>query len=133
QHLLDRYPAGKRVGVAPIGAEAKIARPHGGRKAGRDRFLAEREMARALDQVLQEQIERALLSLADLDLHAIPAQPHLLADLRVQLRLLALGGRRPALLLEHDLDLERTTRRGPAGLRRRGGTIPTRHGVRPAP
>src|SRR3954470_5125071 len=37
-------------------------------------------MARALHQVLQEQIEGALLGLAQLELHAIHAQPQFLAD-----------------------------------------------------
>jgi hypothetical protein len=44
-------------------------------------------MARALDQVLQEQIERALLGLADLDLDAIQAKPRLLADIVIEARL----------------------------------------------
>ncbi len=68
QHLLDRHAARQRMGVAAIGAERQIAGLHGGGAAGGDRFLAEREMARALHQVLQEQIEGALLGLADFDL-----------------------------------------------------------------
>ena len=87
QHLLDRHAARQGVGVAAIGAERQIAGLHGDGKAGRDRFLAERQVARALDQVLQEQIEGALLGLADLDLDAIQAKPGLLADIVIEARL----------------------------------------------
>ena len=74
------------MGVAAIGAERQIARPHGGGEAGGDRFLAERKVARALDEVLQEKIERALLGLADFDLHAIHAKPRFLADIVIEAR-----------------------------------------------
>ncbi len=87
EHLFDRHAARQRMGVAAIGAERKIARLHGGGAAGGDRLLAEREMARALHQVLQKQIERALLGLANLDLHAIHAKPCLLADIVVEARI----------------------------------------------
>ena len=87
QHLFELHAARQRVGVAAIGAERKIARFHGGGAAGGDRFLAERQMARALDQILQEQIERALFGLANLDLHAIHAKPGLLADIVVEARM----------------------------------------------
>jgi hypothetical protein len=59
------------MGVAAIGAEREIAGLHRGGEAGGHRLLAEREVARALHQVLQEEIEGALLTLADLDLHAV--------------------------------------------------------------
>src|SRR5690348_17430781 len=48
--------------------------------------LAERQVARALDQVLQEQIERALLGFANLDLAAVEPQPRRLADVVVEAR-----------------------------------------------
>jgi hypothetical protein len=48
-------------------------------------------VARAFDQVLQEEIERALLALADLDLQAVHGQPHLLADVVVDARTGAVG------------------------------------------
>ncbi len=86
QHLLDRDAACERMGVPAIGAEAQVSRLHGGRKPGGDRLLAEREVARALHQVLQEQVEGALLGLAQLDLHAIQTQPQLLADIVVEFR-----------------------------------------------
>ena len=54
--LVDRHAAGERVGMAAIGAEAEIALTHGRGEAGGDRLLAERQMACALDQVLQEEI-----------------------------------------------------------------------------
>jgi hypothetical protein len=71
------------MGVAAIGAEREIAGLHRGGKAGRHSLLAEREVARPLHQVLQEEIEGALLTLADLDLHAVHGQPHLFADVVV--------------------------------------------------
>ena len=80
EHLLDRHAARQRVGVAPVGAERQVAGLHRNGKSGCDRLLAERQVARALDQVLQEQIERPLLGLAQLELRAIEAQPHGLAD-----------------------------------------------------
>jgi TPP-dependent pyruvate/acetoin dehydrogenase alpha subunit len=73
-------------GVAAIGAEAEIARPHRGGEARRHRLLAEGEVTRALDEVLQEQVERALLGLADLDLGTVELEPHLLADIVVGTR-----------------------------------------------
>ena len=54
QHLGDRDAAGQRVRMAPIGAERQIARLHGLGKACGDRLLTERQVARALDQVLQK-------------------------------------------------------------------------------
>ena len=86
QHLLDRHAAGQRVGVAAIGAERQVALLHRHREARRHRLLAERQMARALHQVLQEQVEGALLGLADVDLAAIELQPRLLADVVVEAR-----------------------------------------------
>ena len=65
QHLLDRHAARQRVGVAAVGAERQVALLHGGGEARRHRLLAERQMARALHQVLQEQVVGALLGLAD--------------------------------------------------------------------
>jgi hypothetical protein len=38
--------------MAAIGAEAEVALLHGGAEARRDRFLAERQMARALEEIL---------------------------------------------------------------------------------
>ncbi len=99
QNLLDRHAASERVGVAAIGAERQVARLHRGGKAGGDRLLAERKVARALDQVLQEKIERALLGLADLDLHAIHAKPRFLADIVIEGRR---RGQRAVFDLGHD-------------------------------
>ncbi len=66
--------------MAAIGAEREVAGLHGDGEAGRDRLLPQRQMARPLDQVLQEQVERALLGLAQLELGAEQAQPRRLAD-----------------------------------------------------
>ena len=79
--------------MAAIGAEAQVPGTHRDREAGRDRLLAEREVARALDQVLQEQVERALLAFADLDLNPIQAQARFLADIVVQAGPAAAGAR----------------------------------------
>ena len=49
-------------------------------KAGRDRLLAEREVACALDEVLQEQVVGALLGLAQFELGAVEREPRRLAD-----------------------------------------------------
>ena len=84
QHLLDRHAARQRVRVSAVGAKRQVARLHGGGKTGGDRLLAERQVARALDEVLQKQIERALLGLADLDLRAIQAKPRFLADIVIE-------------------------------------------------
>src|SRR5262249_37960690 len=64
--------------------EAQVPGPHGHGEAGRHRLLAERQMAGALDQVLQKQVVGALLGLADLELDAIKPQPRFLADIVVQ-------------------------------------------------
>jgi hypothetical protein len=52
-------------------------------KARRDRLLAERQMARALDEVLQEQVVGALLSLPEVDLAAVKLEPGRLPDVVV--------------------------------------------------
>ena len=83
QHLLDGHAARQRMGVAAVGAERQVARLHGRGEAGRHRLLAEREVAGALHQVLQEQVVGPLLGLADLDQHAIHLEPQLLADVVV--------------------------------------------------
>src|SRR5439155_1401670 len=44
-------------------------------ESGRDRLLAEREVARALHQVLQEQVVGALFAIADFDLQLVQSQP----------------------------------------------------------
>jgi hypothetical protein len=102
KHLFDRHAAGQRMRVATIGTKRQIAGLHGGGAAGGDRFLAERQMARALDQVLQKQIERALLGFANLDLQAIHPEPRLLADIIVEARI---GGERAVLELGHEIPL----------------------------
>ena len=68
EHALHRGAAGERMRVAAIGAERLVALAHRDAKPRRDRLLAERQMARALDHVLQKEIEGALLAVADFDL-----------------------------------------------------------------
>ena len=84
EHLLDRHAARQRVGMAAIGAEDEVARLHGGGEAGGDRLLPEREVARALHEVLQEQVEGALLGLPQQHLQTVQFEPRVLADIVVQ-------------------------------------------------
>src|SRR4029077_18204876 len=77
--------------VAAVGAECVVALFHGAAEAGRDRFLPEREMARALDQILQEQVVGALFGLPQAELRVVKLEPHLLAD--VVVRATAVGRR----------------------------------------
>jgi hypothetical protein len=44
-----RGAARERMVMAAVGAEAVVVRPQGDREPGRDRLLAERQVARALD------------------------------------------------------------------------------------
>ena len=84
QHLLDRHAARQRVGVAAIGAERQVALLHRAGEARRDGLLAERQMAGALHEVLQEQVVGALLGFAEHDLDAVKFEPRFLADVVVQ-------------------------------------------------
>ncbi len=84
EHLLDRHAARQRVRMAAIGAERQVARLHRGGEAGGHRFLPERQMAGALDEVLQEQVEGALLGFAEQNLRAVEFEPHVLADVVVE-------------------------------------------------
>ena len=81
EHAIHRNAARERVGVAAIGAEGQIARFHGGGETGGDRFLAERKMAGAFDQVLQKEIVGALLGFAQFDLHAVHAQAQFFGEI----------------------------------------------------
>ena len=115
QHLLDRHAARQRVGMAAIGAERQVARLHGGREAGRHRLLAERQVARALHQVLQEQVEGALLGLPEFHLHAVHPKPHLLADVVIDALAGTIG--RSGWLLAHGRTSKSGPRRGRLALR----------------
>ena len=83
QHLLDRHAARQRMGVAAIGAERQVAWLHRPGEAGGNRLLAERKVARALDQILEEEIVGPLLGLPDYELQAEEFQSKLLADVIV--------------------------------------------------
>ena len=100
QHLLDRDAARQRMSMAAIGAETQVAFDHGLGKAGGDRLLSEREMAGALDQVLQEQIVGALFRFAQAHLRAIQSQALGLADIVVQAG--ARLGLRPVFCCRHE-------------------------------
>ena len=95
QHFLHGNAARQRVGMTAIGAERVVALLHGTSKARRHRLLAERQMAGALDQVLEEQVERALLGFADHYLGAVHRQALFFADVIVQIG--AGSSRRPVL------------------------------------
>jgi hypothetical protein len=85
------------VGVAAICAERKIAGLHGGGEAGGDGLLTERQVAGALDEILQKQIVRALLGLANLDL-----QPIRLSSPMSSLRLVFAASARSSILAMND-------------------------------
>ena len=88
EHPLHRRAARQRMRVAAIGAEGFVALAHRDPEPRRDRFLPKRQMAGALDQVLQEQIVGALLAVADFDLQAEQLQPRFDADVVVARRAL---------------------------------------------
>ena len=70
-------------------------------------------MARAFDQVLQKEIERALLAFADLDLQAVYGQPLLLADVVVDPRAGAVG--RLGRVFQHERYLDKGSVNGQPG------------------
>jgi hypothetical protein len=80
QHARHRRAARERVGVPPVGAEGPVIRSHRHAEAGGNGLLPERKMARALDQVLQEEVVSALLAVAQLELHAVERELRLAAD-----------------------------------------------------
>ena len=51
--------------MAAISAEGVVIFVHGDAKAGGHGFMTERQMAGALDQVLQKQVVRPLFAIAD--------------------------------------------------------------------
>src|SRR6266699_1130273 len=57
--------AGEHVVVPAVADERVVVRAHRGRHAGRDRLLSHAQVGGPLDQVLQEQVVRALLELPD--------------------------------------------------------------------
>src|SRR5882757_7488285 len=69
------------MGVPTICAEAPVAALHGRTESGGDRLLPDRQMAGALDQILEKQIIGALLDHANLELAAVQGQPRCGVDL----------------------------------------------------
>jgi prephenate dehydrogenase len=86
EHLLDRNAARHRVRVATISAEAEVAWLHCLGEACRNSFLAERQVARALHQILKEEVVRALLGLSQRILTAVEPEAGVLADVVVNFR-----------------------------------------------
>ena len=83
EHSLHRRAASERVSMAAIGAERLVALAHGDAEARRDCLLSDRQMAGALDHVLQEEIVGALLAVANFHLEAEELQPAFKADVVV--------------------------------------------------
>src|SRR5260370_25947002 len=67
--------------VAPISAEAPVAGLHRCTESGGNRLLPNRQMAGALDQVLEKQIIGALFHHANLELATVQGQPRRRVDL----------------------------------------------------
>jgi hypothetical protein len=67
------------MGVSAVRAKGKIARLHGGAETGGHGLLAQRKMAGAFYQVLQEKIVGALLGFPDFELRAVHPQTNLFA------------------------------------------------------
>src|SRR6185369_9943924 len=81
EHALHRRAARERMRVAAIRAERPVVGTHRHAERSGDRFLAKRQVARALDQVLQKEIVGALLAVAQLELQAIKLALRFAADL----------------------------------------------------
>jgi hypothetical protein len=79
-----RSAARKRVSVAAVRAERFVALLHRHAKSGRDRFLSERQMARALDHILKEKVVGALFAVSYLDLKPEELEPPIQTDVIVQ-------------------------------------------------
>src|SRR6267378_5846608 len=76
--------------MAAVGAEGVVVLVHRCGEPGRDRFLPEREVTRALHQILQKKVVGSLLAIADFDLQLEQPQPRRFWDLLVSLRRLRL-------------------------------------------
>ena len=83
EHSLHRRAASERMRVAAISAERLVALPHRDAEARRHGLLPDRQMAGALDHVLQEEIERALLAIANFHLEAEEPEATVKADVVV--------------------------------------------------
>jgi len=81
QYARHRGAPRQRMRVAPIRAETPVAGPHRRTECGGNRLLADRQMAGALDQILEKQIIGALLDRANLELAAVQSQPRRRVDL----------------------------------------------------
>ena len=71
------------VAVSTVGGERVVVGAQGDAERGGRRFHAGGEVARALDEVLQEQVVEPLLELADLLLAPVELQPGLEVDVGI--------------------------------------------------
>ena len=69
--------------MAAIGAERPVVLFHGGGEPGGDGFMPQRQMRRALDQVLQEQIVGTLFDMADFQQRTPQREARFLANVVV--------------------------------------------------
>src|SRR6185437_12033391 len=91
EHSLHRGAPSERVRVAPVGAKRLVTLAHRDAEARSDGLLPNRQMARTLDHVLQEEIERALLAVANFHLEAEELEATVEADVVVLQQVARLG------------------------------------------
>ncbi len=84
EHLLDWHAARESVGVTAVRAEREIPFLHGAAEPRCNRLLSEGQMARALYEVLEKEIERTLLRIANSQLRTIQFEPLCLSDIVVR-------------------------------------------------
>ena len=74
------------MGVSAIGAKGFVTLAHGDAESCGDGLLPERKMARALDQILEEEIIGAFFAIANFDLQAEQLQSLFNADVVIARR-----------------------------------------------
>ena len=80
KHAIHRSTLGESVGMAAVGGKYVVIGTHRVPKTGGDRLHSQREVARALDQVLQEQVVRPLFELAQFLKPGVETQPGFVAQ-----------------------------------------------------
>jgi hypothetical protein len=72
------------MSMASISAEGLVALSHGDAETGRDRFLSDRQVTGAFDQVLKKKVVSPLLAVPNLDLKSEELEPVFEADVVVR-------------------------------------------------